>query len=122
MKYIDFVIQTCIILFSASVLIITVENNTALTTLLIPQLVLGVWQMISSSVSVMFKMRAYQLKRWHLLFAVLYLVAVTSLPVVPLTFLMLPSWLLAAYYYAITGVKTFARRRKNGSFLPHLSF
>jgi hypothetical protein len=122
MKYIDFIIQTGLILFSAGVLLVTLQNNAWPATLLIPQFFVGVWQMISSIVSVLFKMRAYHLKRWHLFFAGLYLVCLSAWPSVSLTFLIVPSWLLATYYYIVTCVTTFARQRKNGSFLPHLSF
>lgn len=122
MKYIDLIVQSVIILFSVSVLFIALNNDTSLTALLIPQLVLGAWQMISSIVSVIFRMRTWHVKKWHLIFSTVYLISLLMISHVSLAVLMVPSWVLAGFYYVVTCVKTLTRQRKNGSFLPHLSF
>jgi hypothetical protein len=122
MKYVDFVCQTVLLIFAVAVLVFILPDRVLPEAMLVPQFFVGVWQIISSVVSVLFKMRAYQLKKWHLFFASIFLVCLWAMPDISLPILMVPSWILAGYYYAITCIKTFHRKRKTGSFLPHISF
>ena len=125
MKYIDFFIQTLCILAALAILCLASDEADVMLGILFVQIVLGFCQMFSSVISFIKKGRMYMAKRFHLFPALVYLVIFFSSEFKwyeSLTLVVITPWVLAIYYYVLTCKVTFAGRRSNGSFLPHLSF
>ena len=130
MKYLDYGTQTIIFTFGIVSLLISWAQLSP--GILYAQLLLGVWQMISSIVSVITKAPLYRKKRLHLLLAAFYLMALYAygqispgMPHAQFFFgfiFTVPAWALAIFYYIITCQWVFARKKKRGNFLPNLSF
>lgn len=134
MKYLDLIIQTLIFIFGITVLIwFSDEAAWPVNALLIVQMVLGPWQMLSSFASVVLQAGFHKVKRIHLgvsiiYLAVLYVYFYKSPPffnhagIVAKLLLTVPAWTLAFFYYIVTWKWVLRGRKKRGSFLPHLSF
>ena len=129
MKYLDFGVQT-FILTSAIVLLITRYFGTDwLIAILLAQLFLGGWQLLSATISVIVKAEYFKEKRTLLLTCIGYLVILiagsnSELPLAGtflLLFLTVPAWILALSYYVITCRLVF-KRHTSGRFLRHINF
>ena len=125
MKYIDFFIQSLMLVVA---LIILVVSENATPEILSMQLVVGSWQLLSSLISVGRRARKYKLKTIHLVLSAIYLSILLiilfpelSRPVA-LMILMVPAWILSVFYYAITCFAAFPKTSRQSSFLPHTSF
>jgi hypothetical protein len=126
MKYVDLVVQTILIILGI------VAVFTDRMGVLMVQMVLGPWQMISCSVSLIAKGPEFKHKRIHFILSCVYLVVFFASGVMTkgsqfskeLMFflLILPPWSLAVYYYLSTIRVAFPRHRKTSSFLPHINF
>lgn len=125
MRYLDLITQTLVISITAIVALF--GGADLIYAILLAQLVLGPWQLLSSFVSVVLKSNQYKLKALHLLISFTYLVVLhKGRDQFPGTFYMLlltiPAWSLALYYYFLTAIEVFRRPGGGGKFLPHLSF
>jgi hypothetical protein len=133
MKYLDVATQT--IIFATGIIILFFSWGDAdwPMDILLAQLMLGPWQMISSIVSVIGKTPFYRKKRIHLLLAAIYLIVLYAyialdsgiIPhseTVSRLMFIVPAWALATFYYALTWKWVFLRKKSVGNFLPHLSF
>jgi hypothetical protein len=118
MKYIDTIGQTAL-LFLTGMMVIAYSWSG----LMYGQLFIGIWQMISSIVSVIAGTPHKSLRRIHLLLATTYLLLLYVGFITSHQFLLLtvPPWTLALYYYGITW-KWFLSNPKKGNFLPNISF
>jgi len=125
MKYIDFFIQSLMLVVA---LIILVVSENATPEILSMQLVVGSWQLLSSLISVRRRARKYKLKTIHLVLSAIYLSILLIIPFpelsrpVALMILMVPAWILSVFYYAITCFAAFPKTSRQSSFLPHTSF
>ena len=134
MRYIDFTIQTLIILFGIGILVATWGEPNWPIQLLLAQMFLGPWQVLSSIVGVLGRGAAHKLKRTHLVTSALYFLVIIMASwigsmlnyewreIIIAVYLILPPWILALYYYSITWRITFPSQRKDSSFLPHINF
>jgi hypothetical protein len=130
MKYFDFAIQTLLMLIAVTLLASTFHESDCPLNILIVQLFLGPWQLLSSLFSVLAKSRLYMRKRAHLLLSLAYLVIIwmandytDPFPKWVLNFaLIVPAWCLALYYYYLSYHAAFDEGRKGSSFLRHISF
>ena len=117
MKYVDIIGQTALLLLTAMMIV-----GYSWSGLMYGQLFIGVWQMISSIVSVITGTPDRNLRRIHLLLAVTYLVLLAvGFVNHQFFFLTVPPWMLAIFYYTITW-KWFLDNPKKGNFLPNISF
>jgi hypothetical protein len=128
MKYIDFSVQSILLVAVLVVVITSIGGSDAVRVVLWMQLLVGSWQLLSSVISVGMRSRLYKLKAIHLIISALYLAVSFILPFrrftvsTTLIILMAPAWTLAIYYYSLTSLATFQRPSRQGSFLPHTSF
>jgi hypothetical protein len=129
MRYLDFIGQSLIILFFAGwAAIELVSFRTPVLIILMAQLVLGPWQMLSSLFSVLTESPFHRLKIVHFLVAIIYLLILVILSGarVPENILVIaatvPAWTLAFYYYHLTWRWAFMKTTKSGSFLPNIFF
>jgi heme A synthase len=134
MRYIDFAVQTLLILFGIGLLVFAASTEESYPVVLIAQLFLGPWQVISSIGSVSLRGNAYKFKIIHLIgsavyFAVLFIAMWIGLKFnyhwndeTVMSYLIIPPWLLAFYYYRITWRIAFPIYKKSSSFLPHINF
>lgn len=133
MKYLDFAIQSIIIVFGILILIFSWEEPDWPLAVLYAQIMLGPWQMTSSIISIVAQAPLYRQKRFHLFIAILYLIGLyvytdTDSTVIPHSetifsiIFTVPAWALGIFYYSLTCRWVFAGRRKKGNFLPNLSF
>ncbi len=129
MKYLDVIVQTLIILLGLVVVIMSfvLQESDWMFSILYAQLLLGPWQMLSSIVSVIVKAPLYKAKQYHLILSSIYLVVLMiigiSLPMLAsIAFLLILPWALAIYYYVLSWKTIFPSTKRNGSFLPNLSF
>ena len=127
MKYIDFFAQS--VMFVVVLIIITAKiGENPAPSMVSMQLIVGTWQLLSSIVSVVLRTRMHKLKTIHLVVSGIYILILFIIPfpelsrTVSLTILMVPAWILAVYYYAITCFATFQHKGRQSSFLPHTSF
>jgi len=125
-KHIDFAAQTCIILLTGVGLAFSHGRNLLLM-LLIAQLLLGPWQMLSSLLSVTDGTAYHKLKALHLVLSGFYLIVVFGTYRIidekyTRLLLTLPAWVLGFYYYFINSLEVLRKPRKGGKFLPHTSF
>jgi hypothetical protein len=118
MKYIDFSVQSILLVAALVVFITNIGGSDAVRVLLWMQLLVGPWQLLSSLIAVAI----------HLIISALYLTVLFMLPFqrfttsTTLIILMAPAWTLAIYYYMLTSLATFQKRARQSSFLPHTSF
>lgn len=132
MKYVDFAIQTSILLLTI-LLVVSYGEHDWLLAVLYAQMVLGPWQYISSLISVITKAPFFKQKRIHLIVSTVYLLLLylgtlenfhgINFPgelILPV--LTIPAWTLGLYYFSITWRWTFLSTKKRSSFLPHLNF
>ncbi|MBT1703064.1 hypothetical protein [Chryseosolibacter indicus] len=129
MKYIDVVGQTLILLACIGIGLISIgDNDWPFGAVIFLQLFIGIWQMLSSIISVSFRTNQWKRKRTHLIAAITYLIllyVVTSfIHIVSPTnvLLFLPSWALAVYYYVVSWRCVFIAKKDSNRFLPHISF
>lgn len=127
MKYIDFFAQSVMFVAVLVIIVAKLGENPAPSMLSI-QLIVGTWQLLSSLISVVLRTRMYKLKTIHLVISGIYVSILFIIPfpelsrTVSLIILMVPAWILAVYYYAITCFATFQHKGRQSSFLPHTSF
>jgi hypothetical protein len=131
MKYADFIIQSIMISLGFGIVVVDlISGQKPMMTILMLQLVLGPWQMISSLISIVTKASLYQFKKWHFLVSLSYLLMLFVLSDAGVKFsetivmagLTIPAWILGGYYYYLTWRKTFAKITKSGTFLPNIFF
>jgi hypothetical protein len=134
MRYLDLVIQSLIFIFGITALIwFSGDSAWPVNALLIAQLILGPWQMLSSFASAILRAGFHKAKRLHLIVSTIYLITLYvffnwSPPifnhndVIPKILLTVPAWSLAFFYYIVTWKWVLTHKRKRGSFLPNLSF
>jgi hypothetical protein len=116
LKIADVTIQTLFIVAAA----ISLFNRIGIS-FYYAQFFLGVWQMAGSLISSVFRRRYYQIKRWHFVIAVIYVLTLMYGDVTTIWLWIVPAWLLALFYYTITWL-TMIPSKKRSSFLPNLSF
>lgn len=127
MKYVDIIVQTLI--FVLTIAFATAEGwqDYPPAYLLIGQLFMGIWQLLSAVISILATRVLKQSKVMCLLLALIYLCFLLLMGKSPLEtdvymlFFTIPAWMLAIAYYIITW-KWVLIKRKRGSFLPNLSF
>jgi hypothetical protein len=128
MRKIDFIGQTLVMIAGLIVAVITMVDSQNLIFLLVVQLVLAGWQLISCGVSLIFKGPLFKKKLVHFVVAIGYLITLTlsgNLNVAGNMFnwyFTVPVCALAIYYYLLSYKSAFVIRRDRGSFLPNLSF
>ena len=128
MKYIDFSVQSILLVAVLVVFIANIGGSDAVRVVLWMQLLVGPWQLLSSVIAVGMRSRLYKLKATHLIISALYLAVLFVLPIQRFTtstmviILMAPAWTLALYYYVLTSLATFQKTARQSSFLPHTSF
>ena len=124
MKYIDFIGQ--VLLLVATLVLATVYYGTGV---LLGQFILGIWQITSSIISVSTNAPFRKRKVIHLVSSIVYLTFLTiiysnsffaSTPIA-VVLMMVPAWILAFYYFAITWTWALAETKKS-KFLPNISF
>ena len=139
-KRIDLLGQTLILCFIPLGLIFIIFSKEYESTLIViaaAQFCMGVWQMSSSFLSVIFRGQAFQHKVKHFLLSIIYLVffglfvtlyrlganegGVFALIFGGLYFFV-PPWLLAIYYYRVSWRLVFPNHVSRSKFLPHINF
>jgi len=134
MRYIDFTIQTLIMLFGIFILTASWGEPGWPSPIVVAQMFLGPWQVLSSVVGVAARSAAHKAKRIHLIASGLYFLVMVFAngmastlnyewsDTVIMSYLIIPPWILALYYYSITWRIAFPSHKKNSSFLPHINF
>ena|SRR5689334_7136940 len=130
MKYIDFGIQTLIFGFTGVLLGASFNEPGWPMAVLYGQLLMGPWQFFSSLISVASRAEFYKAKRIHLWTSIACLLMLwvgsnlehSTLETLASFFLIVPAWILAFHYYAITIKWTFYPRKASSGFLRNLSF
>jgi hypothetical protein len=127
LKYLDFGIQTLSLGAAAWFLIEAIGDTQAIGVIFLIQLILGIWQLLSSALTLTFSRNRF--KRLHFDISVVYLVILFVLSIAQFhsgylfgVFLIVPPWLLAIYYYVLTWLEVFPRYSRRSSFLPHINF
>lgn len=124
MKYIDFIGQAFLLLTTLVLAAVFFGSG-----ILVGQFLLGIWQLLSSIISVLTDAPFRKKKIIHLVSSILYLAALTiiysqsifaSTPIA-VVLMMVPAWILAIYYFSITWTWTLADTKKS-KFLPNISF
>ena len=135
---IDFFGQT-VIFCSIPVMLILGKRSEWVIAILAAQYAMGVWQMVSSLVSVVSRGSAFNSKIRHFLISISYLLLFAFLITLSkslenfyddqgFTWILAaigffgPPWMLAIYYYIITWRLVLPRQKKHSSFLPHINF
>jgi len=138
-KWTDLIVQTILFCLIPTALIFSREKQDWLLNLLAIQYVMGIWQMASSFISVLFKGPAFKKKLRHFLISGAYLLLLVTgvtlgaktnyfnggyeaSPVILWICFFVPPWTLAIYYYSITWLLVNPRYKKLSSFLPHINF
>ena len=127
MKYLDFAVQTLIILFAIGSYFLMLNVPYKGNPILMALLMAGLWQTGSSFLTVITESRYQVARRVHLGMTIVFMATHFLLHVnghpVELNLIAIPVLILALCYYVITCRWVFyQRRRRNGSFLPNLSF
>jgi hypothetical protein len=133
MKYLDFTVQTAILLLTILLLAVSYGELDWPIGILVAQLALGSCQYLSSVISVLVDAPFLKQKKIHLVVSTVYLLLLyvgaqerfhgINFPAeVILPALTIPAWILGIYYYIITWRWTFPKTKRRGSFLPNLSF
>ena len=122
-KYLDIGIQTLLFLTAVASIIAGLPRFNVLYLLFVQYLV-GVYQLISCGVSLIFSENK-KFKVVHFILSIIYLSALfaftdnPALQIMNQPLLMIPPWLLAVYYYAISFP---VRSQKRTRFLPNIGF
>lgn len=133
MKYIDFTIQTIILLAGLVFMIALHGDKDWFLIVLMTQLFLGPWQFASSAISVASRSEYFKIKRMHLIMSSVYLLTLVIIPLLDIKttellttlfkiYLTAPAWALATYYYIITWHWALQRKSGGSNFLPHINF
>jgi hypothetical protein len=133
MKYLDFAVQSTTFLLAILFLATSYGDHDWLMVVLVAQLALGLWQYLSSLISVLVYPPFHKQKRTHLVISTLYILllcigkqedlhGISFSREVGLLALTVPAWMLGIYYYIITCRWTFLKTKRQSSFLPHQSF
>ncbi len=133
MKYIDFIIQSLILLFGfVFAIACSFNESNLLISIWMVQLFLGPWQFTSSLISVVSHVPNFKPKLIHLISSSVYLLSLAILLQGKMTFglpqivfkfyTVIPAWVLGIYYYIITWRWTLSKRTNGGKFLPHINF
>jgi hypothetical protein len=131
MRYIDFIIQTLLILSGVVILIFTYDDSNWPSQILYVQLIPGLWQVLGSIISVIHGRHLHKEKRLHLNLCPCYLLGLYIVfnstlllfsEAVIQTLLIIPAWMLVFYNYFITVRHTFPRRGKAKAFSLTLDF
>jgi hypothetical protein len=133
MKYLDFTLQTTILLLTILLVAVSYGELDLPIGILVAQLALGSCQYLSSLISVLVDAPFLKQKKIHLVVSTIYLLLLyvgaqehfhgISFPAeVILPALTIPAWTLGIYYYIITWRWAFPKIKRRGRFLPHLSF
>lgn len=117
MKYLDIIIQTVLLLLTFALLV-----PYSMSALLIGQFCIGVWQMLSSTISVVAGTPNKLLRRIHFALAVIFLIFMYTGLVEDSVLTFAIPWALALYYYTITWMWFLSANPKKGKFLPNTSF
>ncbi|MFD1002522.1 hypothetical protein ACFQ21_24570 [Ohtaekwangia kribbensis] len=132
MKYIDFTIQSLIML--GGLIFVTgaiFSKSDVFIAILMIQLYLGPWQFTSSLISVIARTPHFPAKLTHLMVSVFYLLSLLATlnignggaPHLALKlYWTIPAWILGIYYYITTWQWTLAKKTGGGKFLTHINF
>lgn len=124
MKYVDFKVQSGLLITAAGLtLVLSVWG------LMIAQFLIGIWQVISSLISVFTFREFRRAKMWHLGLSVVVIVVNALLwnhaallnDFVQFVVFYFPCWSLAIFYYVITW-KWYHANSDRSKFLPNISF
>jgi hypothetical protein len=138
LKRIDFLGQTVIFCF-IPILLILIKKSDWIIVILASQYAMGVWQMVSSFLSIVFRGPAFNSKIKHFLVSICYLLLFALcltlgkgwgysyanhgfLVILAAIGFFAPPWILAIYYYIVTWRLAVPRQKKHSSFLPHINF
>ena len=131
MKYLDFTIQSLIMLvaFAVALACITTKPEVFIMMLTV-QFYLGCWQITSSVISLIARAPHFRTKSIYLTIVVIYLLSFFGIfnsgfdipHLAAKLYCTVPAWALAIYYYVITWQWTFPKRTSGGKFLPHINF
>jgi hypothetical protein len=124
MKYIDFIVQT--LLLVATLILATVLGGTGI---LLGQFIFGVWQMLSSVISVSTNTPFRKMKIIHLtvstgyvgILLVLYSNSIFATNSIALIIAMALAWVIGFFYYGLTYAWANADSKRS-KFLPNISF
>jgi hypothetical protein len=124
MKYIDFIGQA--LLLVATLVLTAVFFGTGI---LLGQFLLGMWQLLSSFISVLTNAPFRKKKLIHLVSSCIYLAGLAIIysnkifasSAAAVVLMMVPAWILALYYFSITWTWALAETKKS-KFLPNISF
>ncbi|HEY8936691.1 MAG TPA: hypothetical protein VIM65_15790 [Cyclobacteriaceae bacterium] len=130
MKRFDFLVQTMLILLGLILGLTSSVNKEFFGMILLIQLLLGPWQIISALFYIGLKTSFKKGRQWHLIISSFYLIIIYALanyfkrpdPLMIKIALTIIPWSLALLYYYITWRTTFPKQEKSSSFLPHLNF
>jgi hypothetical protein len=128
MKRLDFFVQTILILLGLFLFFFSINDGGAL--ILLAQLLLGPWQLISACCYIRFRTVLQKERVLHLTISCLYLALLFTAfresfyftKTFDMLIIIIPSWILAICYYIITWRITFPNTKNRSSFLPHLNF
>ena len=128
MRYIDLIVQTILIVGGITWAIVELALSDSMFPILVTQFCLGIWQMFSCFISIIFQGTVWRSKARYFVAALLYLALLAILftsdvldsAVMTGVLLIVPAWLLAFYYYFLTWKSVLPQKR--GGFLPNLSF
>ena len=124
MKYIDFIGQSLLLLTTLVLTFVFFGTG-----ILVGQFLLGGWQMLSSSISLLTDAPLRRKKAIHFVCAAIYLtffftigeIRIFQTSTMAAALLMLPAWIMALYYFSITWAWAFADTKRS-KFLPNISF
>ena len=131
MKYIDFIIQSLIMLGALVFGVVgAVTSPDVFAMILMIQFYLGCWQFTSSVISLITRAAHFKAKSIYITMVVIYLLSLyatlnngfdISHFIIKL-YWTIPAWSLAIYYYVITWQWVFPKTTGGGKFLPHINF
>ena len=128
----DVIVQTLIVMLGVGVIIWSYRDPDMPKLLLLVQMLLGPWQMLSCLLSIITRRPLLKLKAIHFVSSLLYLLVLYAIIadwILPdlrekqiHLLAIIPAWLLGAFYYTLTWKWVLTPRKKSSSFLPNLSF
>jgi len=129
MRYLDFALQTVLMLGALGVLVVSAFYNDLISLIAVDQFFLGVWQVAGCVIYLAVDPANNDYRKTHVLISLSYVLSLLFLggvlsdvsKVLFAVYFFVPSWSLAIFYYFIT-FKTAFPRNGRGKFLPHLSF
>ena len=133
MKYIDLIAQSLLLAFGAASALYSIHDEKWVMVILMAQFYIGVWQLASSIISLLFDPILRNAKRLHFILSLGYLLSLAVMVVPKIMssqaaglfdklFMTIPAWSLAIFYYFLTWKRILFTRKKSGSFLRHVSF